>query len=62
MQVDESAYEDFSSGYTKVRPQFNVLGMKGYIREKAKRRQVVWKEKIEGNFDKIAEALKTRRN
>ncbi len=60
MQVNESAYEDFSSGYAKARPQFNILELKGYIREKAKRLQVLWKEKIDGNFDKIAEALKTR--
>ncbi len=61
MQVNESAYEDFSSGYAKARPQFNVLELKGYIREKAKRRQALWKKKIDGNFDRIAEALKTRK-
>ncbi|WP_419655243.1 uncharacterized protein Dvar_43200 [Desulfosarcina variabilis str. Montpellier] len=60
MQVNETAYEDFCSGYAKARPQFNVLELKGYILEKAKRLQVLWKEKIDGNFERIAEALKTR--
>jgi hypothetical protein len=61
MQVDESAYEDFSSGYAEIRPHFNVFKLQGYIRKKARRRQVLWKEKIDGNFDRIAEELKARK-
>ena len=61
MQVDASAYEDFCSGYAEIRPHFNVVELQEHIREKARRRQVLWKEKIDGNFDRIAEKLKARK-
>jgi hypothetical protein len=61
MQVEESAYEDFISGYAEIRPHFNVFKLQDVIREKARRRQVLWKTKIDGNFDRIAEELKARK-
>ena len=61
MQVDESADEAFCSGYAEIRPRFNVFGLQEHIRKKARRRRALWKEKIDGNFNRIAEELKGRK-
>jgi len=61
MQVDALACKDFCSGYAEIRQHFNVLELEDYIREKARQRGALWKEKIDGNFERIADALKARK-